>query len=279
MSNDFNEEVASGKRFEFGKNWKNFLSLLTEERISNAEKSLVSYVGELKGKRFLDIGSGSGLFSLAARRQGAIVHSFDYDPQSVACTTELRERYFKDDKDWKVERASALDPAYLATLGQFDIVYSWGVLHHTGNMWEALKNAERLVADKGILFISLYNNQGAMSKVWTFHKKMYNRLPGFLKWVYGFAVMGSREVASFLWNLILLRPMQYLRYWTTPTFRGMNHYYDLVDWIGGYPFEVSTPDEIFKFYFDKGYELKILKTCGGGLGCNEFVFQKRNNRP
>src|ERR1044072_5239228 len=97
-------------------------------------------VDNLLGKKFLDVGSGSGLFSLAARRLGAQVHSFDYDPQSVACTGELRRRYFPDDLHWVVQQGSVLDQGYLASLGSFDVVYAWGVLHHTGAMWRALDN-------------------------------------------------------------------------------------------------------------------------------------------
>src|SRR4051794_3248472 len=122
------QEVAHGERFEFGRNWNRFLQTLNDERIALAEKSLQDSLGvrDLKGLSFLDVGSGSGLFSLAARRLGARVHSLDYDPHSVACTTELRRRYFPDDPNWRVEHGSALDPEYLRSLGTFTIVYSWG---------------------------------------------------------------------------------------------------------------------------------------------------------
>src|SRR5207302_2185352 len=98
-------EVVAGERFEFGKNWSRFLALVDEDRIARAANSLKNWleVEELTGMKFLDIGSGSGLYSLAARRLGARVHSFDYDPQSVACTAELRRRYFAGDLNWTVE--------------------------------------------------------------------------------------------------------------------------------------------------------------------------------
>src|SRR5690242_11777920 len=107
-------EVRRGVRFEFGKNWQRFLNSLSDERIAIAEQSLIGYLDlpRLDGLRFLDVGSGSGLFSLAARRLGASVVSFDYDPHSVACTAELRRRYFPDDPSWGVLRGSVLDPAF-----------------------------------------------------------------------------------------------------------------------------------------------------------------------
>jgi len=145
-------EGAEEVRFAFGKNWQRFLRVLTEERVQEAEKSLCAMleVADLREKSFIDVGSGSGLFSLAAMRLGSRrVHSFDYDPHSVACTQELKRRYFEKSDVWTIEQGSALDPAYLAQLGQFDIVYSWGVLHHTGNMWQALENVVPLVAPSG----------------------------------------------------------------------------------------------------------------------------------
>src|SRR5216684_6957903 len=144
-------EIAQGARFEFGKNWTRFLVGLDDTRIARAEESLRAMLetSDLEGKSFLDIGSGSGLFSLAARRLGARVHSFDYDPQSVACTGELKRRCFLDDGNWVVEKGSVLDQDYLACLGVFDVVYSWGVLHHTGDMWRALENVVPLVKERG----------------------------------------------------------------------------------------------------------------------------------
>ena len=177
------QEITSGQRFAFGENWTRFLTTLDEERIVQAEKSLENMLGagSLRGRTFLDIGCGSGLFSLAARRLGAQVFSFDYDPHSVACTNELRRRYFPDDPNWRVEEGSALDPKYLTSLGKFDVVYSWGVLHHTGAMWEALHNASLPVAPGGRLFVAIYNDQGTASRRWLALKRCYNRTPASLR--------------------------------------------------------------------------------------------------
>ena len=155
-------------RFGFGKNWQQFLRVLDEERIREAEKSLsdMLQVKDLAGKSFLDIGSGSGLFSLAAMRLGATrVYSLDYDPQSVACAHELKGRFFPAASHWTVGRGDALDNNYLAGLGTYDVVYSWGVLHHTGNMWKALENIAFLVKSNGILYVVIYNDEANKTMV------------------------------------------------------------------------------------------------------------------
>lgn len=270
-------EVASGQRFEFGKNWSRFLTLLDESRIREAEESLkrMLVVENLEGKSFVDVGSGSGLFSLAARRLGARVQSIDYDPHSVACTAELRRRYFRDDPLWRVDEGSALDQDYLQSLGSFDVVYSWGVLHHTGRMWEALENVHALVAEGGKLFIAIYNDTGSQSARWKAIKRTYNRLPGPLKPPFTILMMAPGELKAIVRSLLTLSVGSYIRSWTQyDSSRGMNRWHDMVDWVGGYPYEVATPDEIFDFYRARGFVL-IKLLCGGvGLGCNEFVFQK-----
>jgi SAM-dependent methyltransferase len=231
---------------------------------------------DLRGKRFLDIGSGSGLFSLAARRLGARVHSFDYDPHSVACTMELRRRYFPDEAEWTIEEGSALDAAYLKSLGEFDIVYSWGVLHHTGQMWAALHNANLPVADGGLLFVAIYNDTGSQTARWKRIKRTYNNLPRFLRLPFTVIVISPLEMKSLAYHLLTGRVRQYIKSWTgSSTERGMSRWRDIVDWVGGYPYEAAAPEEIFDFYKDRGFELAKLKCGGVGLGCNEFVFKKR----
>jgi SAM-dependent methyltransferase len=271
-------EIREGERFAFGKNWSRFLAVLDEERMLEAERSLCGMLGvnHLKGRSFLDIGSGSGLFSLAARRLGARVHSLDYDPQSVACTSELRRRYFTNDPHWTVEEGSVLDANCLASLGRFDIVYSWGVLHHTGAMWKALENVSPLVAAGGTLFIAIYNYQGGASRRWLTVKRLYNRSRLPVRFIIVLMIGTFFELRSALVRLVRLgNPLPFRAWEERKKSRGMSVWYDLVDWVGGYPFEVAKPEEIFDFFYASGFELIRLKTCGGGLGCNEFVFERR----
>ncbi|MDQ6677829.1 MAG: class I SAM-dependent methyltransferase [Acidobacteriota bacterium] len=279
IASQHKDEVASGERFEFGANWSKFLLLLDDTRIQRAEESLKEKleVESLAGKRMLDAGSGSGLFSLAARNLGATVHSFDFDPKSVACTRELRRRYYSDDPDWTVEEASVLDPAYLSRLGSFDIVYSWGVLHHTGQMWQALGNVAPLVRDGGLLFVAIYNDQGTPSKRWLAVKRFYNKAPGLLKPVVAGAACLKLWWRSWVKDAVTGKPFRVWR--SHGSTRGMSAWRDLVDWVGGYPFEVAKPEQIFDFYRVRGFELCKLATEGGSLGCNEFVFRKTPGQP
>ena len=271
----YEQELRRERRFEFGRNWRRFLSTLDEERILEAERSLqlMLEAGTLEGKSFLDIGSGSGLFSLAARRLGARVHSFDYDAESVACTQELKQRFFAGDADWTIERGSVLDADYVKRLGQFDIVYSWGVLHHTGAMWQALENARLPVSIGGRLFIAIYNGQEHKSRLWLRVKRFY------CSGAAGRILVPALFIPYFIMGGLakdLLRGRNPVaRYTEYKKSRGMSIFHDWIDWLGGYPFEVAKPEEIFGFYRERGFVLEKLVTCGGGLGNNQFVFTRR----
>jgi 2-polyprenyl-3-methyl-5-hydroxy-6-metoxy-1,4-benzoquinol methylase len=271
---EFEKSVASGNRFEFGKNWQRFLNRLNEDRIIEAEKSIREKLGveNLNGLSFLDIGCGSGLFSLAAVRLGAkSVVSFDFDSFSVLCCRELKQRFFPDQLSWKIEQASVLNDSYLQGLGSFDIVYSWGVLHHTGQMWKAIENASRLVKPGGKLFIAIYNDQGIPSRMWAAVKKLYNRLPSFLRFLVLYPSFVVIWFPIFLRDLFKGHPGKTWREYISD--RGMSPWEDVVDWVGGYPFEVATPGEIFSFLHPRGFSLENMKTTFN-LGCNEFVFRK-----
>ncbi|MDR0746367.1 MAG: class I SAM-dependent methyltransferase [Helicobacteraceae bacterium] len=268
------EEIARGERFAFGDNWAKFLAVLNEERIIEAQNDLKKTleIDSLTNTRFLDAGCGSGIHSLAARRLGAKVVSFDYDPKSVACALELKRRYYADDPDWTIEEGSVLDRGYLGGLGEFDVVYSWGVLHHTGAMFEALANVAPLVAPEGRLFISIYNDQGGASRRWRLIKRAYNASPKIIRALIVALCYPRLWGPSTIRDFLRLKPFETWRNYAKR--RGMSPHRDVVDWVGGYPFEVAKPEVIFEFYRDRGFALRKLFTCGGRHGCNQYVFNR-----
>ena len=272
-SSEFASEVTQGRRFTFGQNWSRFLSAIDAQRIAIAEQSLKEMleIDTLGGKSVLDVGSGSGLFSLAARNLGARVHAFDYDPEAVLCTKTLKRRFYSGDNQWTIEEGSVLDTEYLASLGKFDLVYAWGVLHNTGSMWQALENVSLVVAQGGRLFIAIYNDQGRASRHWKKVKQTYNQLPHGLK----FLILCPAFV--YLWGPIMCRDLLHGKPFHTwinyGSQRGMVAWTDVVDFVGGYPFEVAKPDKICAFYCKKGFTPVKLKVCDGH-GCNEYVFVK-----
>ncbi|MDP3229885.1 MAG: class I SAM-dependent methyltransferase [Acidovorax sp.] len=265
MTPDHSFEVKSGERFQFGENWSCFLAVVDEDRIREAEATLLQTLDlkSLADKSFLDIGSGRGLFSLAARRLGAKVCSFDYDPASVACTRERKRRYRAGDMDRCIDEGSVLDADYVKGLEQFDIVYSLGVLHHTGTMVKAFANAASALKPGGALSIAIYNDQGVVSRYWNYAKKVFNRWPL------------SRPFLILLHapNLLFLRFAVRLVLGRLQLERGMSMWHDMLDWLGGYPFEVAKPEVVLEFFLPRGLELKKLRTCAGRMGCNEYVFR------
>src|SRR4030042_1412214 len=243
--------------FAFGKNWQTFLKNYDEERLNTAILSITDFLNieHIKNRSFLDIGCGSGLFSYAAYKLGAKkIFSFDVDPFSVACCKYLHKHANKP-KNWQCFQGSIIDKKFVSTLGKFDIVFSWGVLHHTGNMWKAIKNAANLVNTQGYFFIALYNKIDGLlgSKFWLRIKKIYN----------GSHIVGKYfiEFLYMLYYIAMLvkgkqNPIKYIN--TYRTKRGMSWRTDVRDWVGGYPYEFATVDEVREFvrkYFPSFREL------------------------
>ncbi len=259
--------------FAFGENWRSFLTQLDDARLAEAGRSLQWLTGRerLDGVWFIDIGSGSGMTSLAARRLGAMVYSFDCDAQSVECTKELRDRFFAGDRDWRVEQGSILDRDYLAKLGTFDIVYSWGVLHHTGAMYEAIANASRLVAPHGMFIFALYRKT-RLCGFWRLEKSWYSRASlraqSLARGVYvglmrlAFTLVGrnfNAYVANYRGN------------------RGMDYMHDVHDWLGGYPYDSIGPGDVAREMSRLGFahlrsKVRPYSTGLFGSGCDEYVY-------
>ena len=254
-------------RFAFGANWASFLDGIEEGQIQEAKSALQQMLrmSDLRGRRFLDVGCGSGVHSLAATMLGAEVVSFDFDPVSVDCAVRLRRAAKVDAASWRILEGSVLDREFMGRLGTFDIVYAWGVLHHTGSMWEGIESAAASVSEGGLLFIAIYNDQGWWSRYWRMVKVLYNRNPVF-RWLlitahFPYRVLGRRIAHA--WHA-RRGPRRGMSYWT-----------DMKDWLGGLPFEVAQPRAIIEFLDARGLTLEGLTSCGNRSGCNEFVLRKR----
>jgi 2-polyprenyl-6-hydroxyphenyl methylase/3-demethylubiquinone-9 3-methyltransferase len=265
--------------FRFGKNWKKVVRLFNEESFAEADKALSHFFSgaNLAGKTFIDVGCGSGIVSLVARRRGAKVYSMDVDEDSVACAGWLKKRFFPGDPLWEIASGSILDQNCVRNLPQADFVYSWGVLHHTGDLWLGLKNCCHLVRPQGFVGVSLYNDQGWKSQCWLTIKKAH--LHG--GWIRGL-VLALFIPYFFLGGLACdvvggKNPLE--RYRTGKYKRGMSAVHDWIDWLGGYPFEVARPSEVMSFFEDRGFRTVFQNTLQVSSGCNEFVFQKRGNEP
>jgi 2-polyprenyl-6-hydroxyphenyl methylase/3-demethylubiquinone-9 3-methyltransferase len=270
------KEMINGERFAFGANWRNFLESLTEERMAEARRSLCVMLGvkALVGKRFLDVGCGSGLFSLAARQLGAVVYSFDYDPESVRCAKLLKQRFFPEDNLWIIEEGSVLDEPYMRSVGEHDIVYSWGVLHHTGAMWRALEQVCLPLSKGGHLFIAIYNDQGFASRLWEKIKKLY--CSSFLGRIFVIGLFYPLFFIGTAGASILQHGNPIEKFTAYRKARGMSVVHDWKDWLGGYPFEYARADVLFAFFKACGLILENIKTTNR-LGCNQFVFRRVNS--
>jgi 2-polyprenyl-6-hydroxyphenyl methylase/3-demethylubiquinone-9 3-methyltransferase len=269
-------EVASAKlteretHFDFGKNWARYSELIDCDRLAAATESVRRLVPDVAGKTFLDIGSGSGLFSLAALHLGAArVHAVDIDEDSVTTTRKVLAS-FGDDSRWTAEQRSVFDlsPDELDT---FDVVYSWGVLHHTGDMWKAIDRASKMVAAGGTFALALYEKT-PLCGAWRVEKKAYMRA-------------GPRVQRLARGLYIGLYRLGRLATGRNPFVRGvlnrgMALEHDVHDWLGGYPYESTDKAEVAEFLCTRGFEPvleKAVKIHAGGImgsGCSEYVYRR-----
>lgn len=255
--------------FRFGENWANFLRHVDDTAISEAEAGLLALVPQdiLGGASFIDIGCGSGLHALAAIRLGAgTVLAVDIDPDSVAATRALLDRY---GCAAEVKQESVFDIS-----GHYDVVYSWGVLHHTGDMWRALEKAASLVSPGGTLAIALYERTPSCA-AWAKIKRFYSRAPRLLQALIRWPYSGLR----------LLRiaaggqsPIRHVREYSRH--RGMNFFTDSHDWLGGFPYESASFPEVVSFMESHGFDLATsirARPSRGllGAGISQYSFKRR----
>ncbi len=275
MTSYVNEEAArrgdENVSFSFGANWRKFLDQLSDPQIRDAQASLQASFGgaQMVGCTFLDLGCGSGLFSYAAAQLGADrVISVDVDPNALGCTQELR-RKAPLAATWEIRQGSVLDPDFMTALPEADRVFSWGVLHHTGDMWGAIEQALTRVAPDGLACIALYTRPGR-PRLHLALKRMYNRAPAALR-----PVMRSAYAAAVLSaELVIARrnPITYVRDYGK-TGRGMNFWRDVEDWLGGLPWEYTSPEEVRLAVTSQGMTLVSTLTRGPGA-CNEYLVRR-----
>lgn len=268
-----NKEAAAAANervgFSFGENWLKYVDDIDAERIDEAKRSLVAaFAGtDLAGQSFLDIGSGSGLFSLAAHRLGATVTSLDVDPNSVACVQELRRREHSP-STWFIRQASILDAGAVADIEPAMRVYSWGVLHHTGAMWNAIESAMSLVSPGGLLALALYTRPRHLAVQMTL-KRTYNRIPLLLR-----PLMVRAYALAFVAALLVRHrnPVRYVRSYSMRN-RGMSFLRDVEDWLGGLPFEFTDEQEMRSFASRRGWTIErvFVRSAGGN---NEYLLRR-----
>jgi len=259
------------QHFAFGENWQSFAKLLDNKRIEEAEAGMTRLFpnGELDGATFLDVGCGSGLSSLAATRLGvARIDAVDLDPNSVAATTEMLSTYAKD-IPWTARIKSVFD-LNPAEQNQYDIVYSWGVLHHTGDMWRAVKYAALMVKPGGYFAIALYRKTPSCD-FWTREKQFYSRAPRLIQ-----TLLRTVYMTAFLARTLRHgeSPIAHIRNYHSA--RGMSWFHDVHDWLGGYPYESASAESVRAFLEKLGFKIvrEFVGEVGNGIwgsGCDEYV--------
>lgn len=275
MSDQSDLELNS--HFPFGDNWAQYSKHVTDEHLMYAVNDLQRLLGvsTLVGKTFCDIGCGSGIHAVAAAKMGAKVTALDIDPISTATAISLAKK-FGVSHLLTVGNDSIFD--HMLPKSHFDVVYSWGVLHHTGAMWKAIEEAIKLVSlsSEGVFAVALYRKTRLCS-LWKIEKKFYNSSPKFIQVSIRIFMTTLMDVA----HLLRLRSPLKVRSEYRKN-RGMSHKHDIHDWLGGYPYESVQDTELKKFLTERNFDLERSflrfpdKIPMGifGSGCDEYVFKR-----
>lgn len=276
------------EHYKFGKNWKRFIDTsYTKKRVEIAQKCMLDTLlrPNLDNQSILDIGCGSGIHSLAALRSGArFVTSMDYDLDSVRTAWQLWKAEGKP-RNWKIIHGDVLDESFMSRFEDIDIVYSWGVLHHTGNMYKAIKNAALPLKKShsgGVFFIALYSYNiyqsylGKSPENWLEIKQKYNAAGYFRKRYMEYQHLYD----TYFWNMdrwteapkYFVKMLKAARDYKKA--RGMDLMTDVRDWLGGWPMDFVHEEECVEFC-DKKLDMRLARMLTGA-GNTEFVFATKN---
>jgi 2-polyprenyl-6-hydroxyphenyl methylase/3-demethylubiquinone-9 3-methyltransferase len=265
--------------FEFGRNWERLVPEVDESRVQAAMRDISSFFQrDLAGLSFLDVGCGSGLSSYAAYRLGArSITSVDIDPKNVANVRRIKQRFEVDPSyPWACEVRSIVDPDDVMRLPHSDVVYAWGVLHHTGAMWDAISNSASLVNPGGFLYLMLYRDAWS-APLWRAIKRRYVRSGAGVKFV-----LRNTFAAALIAGLIIKgrNPRRVMRDYGRNS-RGMSWYVDVTDWVGGYPFEYTAAEAVIARLAQHGFALRNIvpplsaRPIGlRGTGSYQYLFQR-----
>ncbi len=269
------EKYDTSTHFAFGKNWSDYAKTITEEKINDAVKELSRLLNgyDLKGKTFLDIGSGSGIHSLAALKLGAkSIVAIDIDYNSTKTTQQTLAKYEEHHGQWKALNINIFESNAVID-EKFDVVYSWGVLHHTGDMKHALEQSISYLNNDGHLLIALYVAT-PFCGIWKHLKWFYSKLPTLLQkpilWLYS-------ALRLIIMPLKGKNPITFLKNYHKN--RGMNFLHDGHDWLGGYPYQSISKTDLQKLLekddLELIYDYKAEKRLAPlGTGCGEYHFIK-----
>jgi hypothetical protein len=202
---------------------------------------------------------------VSAAESGANVFGIDVDKENIMALEKTRMAMDYTQAP-EVCVVSILDQSFVRQHEhQFDIVHSWGVLHHTGNMTKAIENACLLVSDNGNFICSIYNRHWS-SPLWKIIKWCYNVFPAPIQ----------KVVVGIMYPVIYLSKWIVTRKDPKAMERGMDFFHNVVDWVGGYPYEYATADEIKSLVTRQGFKILRIIPAKVPTGCNEFVFKKLN---